>query len=63
MDKLMKVVNDIIELNIQGATNVAIEGVKAYYEYISRQSANQNIEDFKSKNIRCQQQLCSVGKE
>tara|TARA_B100000085_G_scaffold127489_1_gene116060 strand:- start:54 stop:983 length:930 start_codon:yes stop_codon:yes gene_type:complete len=49
MDKLMKVVNDIIELNIQGATNVAIEGVKAYYEYISRQSANQNIEDFKSK--------------
>ncbi|MHA2251425.1 MAG: translation initiation factor eIF-2B [Candidatus Kariarchaeaceae archaeon] len=49
MDKLKAVADDITSLTIQGATNVAIEGVKAFSEYINRLSTSIGVKEFLSK--------------
>ena len=50
MDKLQQIANDIISLKIQGATNVAREGIKAFSEYIGRlNTSDPNFSDNISK--------------
>lgn len=49
MDKLKQVARDIKSLKIQGATNIAIEGVKAFSSYLNRLSANLPEKEFKQK--------------
>ncbi|MHA2501719.1 MAG: translation initiation factor eIF-2B [Candidatus Kariarchaeaceae archaeon] len=49
MDQLRSVADDIISLKIQGATNVAIEGVKAFTEYINRLPTSLGREEFLNK--------------
>jgi ribose 1,5-bisphosphate isomerase len=49
VDKLKAVADDITSLTIQGATNVAIEGVKAFSEYINRLSTSIGVKEFLSK--------------
>jgi len=46
MDQLKAVAEDIRSLKIQGATNVAIEGVKAFYSYINRLPTSLGREEF-----------------
>lgn len=49
MDQLQKVASDIISLTIQGATNVAIEGVKAFSGYINRLDSSLDYKQFMDK--------------
>jgi ribose 1,5-bisphosphate isomerase len=49
MDKLRKVANDISNLTIQGATNIAIEGVKAVADYSTEIPDNTSYQEFKQK--------------
>ncbi|MCE7737389.1 MAG: S-methyl-5-thioribose-1-phosphate isomerase [Candidatus Heimdallarchaeota archaeon] len=50
MDLLQKVADDIISLKIQGATNVAIDGVNAFSSYINRLSTSMDVHEFE-KNV------------
>lgn len=49
MEQLKKVAQDITSLKIQGATNIAIEGVKAFSEYINRLPTNVGQDVFVGK--------------
>ncbi len=49
MEQLKAVANDIISLKIQGATAVAVEGIKAFSGYIQRLPDNISITEFNSK--------------
>lgn len=49
MDQLRAVADDIISLKIQGATNVALESVKAFAAYINRLDTDQPEESFLEK--------------
>ncbi len=49
MEELRKVADDIISLTIQGATNIAIEGVKAVAEYAQRLPSTMSEEEFMKK--------------
>ncbi|MHA2030367.1 MAG: hypothetical protein ACW99Q_13325, partial [Candidatus Kariarchaeaceae archaeon] len=49
MDILQKVAEDIISLKIQGATNVAIDGVNAFSSYIHRLETSLGLEEFAKK--------------
>ena len=49
MEELRKVADDIVNLSIQGATNIAIEGVKAVAAYTQRLPETMREEDFLKK--------------
>ncbi|MHA1271188.1 MAG: translation initiation factor eIF-2B [Candidatus Helarchaeota archaeon] len=48
MEDLRKIIDDIHSIKIQGATNVAIKGIKAFSDYVQSLEVN-NLKDLESK--------------
>ncbi len=55
MEALKKTAQDIIDLTIQGATNIAIEGVKAVVDYAQRLPSTMTEEEFIAKIMEAEQ--------